>query len=162
MGWLFSNKTDVCTTMGQTIVIVWDCWQYVDYIHWKHKYICTMSTYCLSNTLRAQNIRNIPNVKLHPILHLQFDGAWTTRCQKRFTGMLAHVDSNASRSCVKLAGCSLCGGPFLLKFLTHSNRCAWYLLTYPIQRHLSLLSCSLTLWKAQCHIHNPCLNCLMA
>ena len=50
--------------------------------------------------------------------------------------------------------------PPLLQFLTHSNRCAWHLLPYPVQRHLNLLSCPFTPWIA--HIHNPYLNCLKA
>ena len=43
------------------------------------------------------------------------------------------------------------------QFLTHSNRCAWHLLPYPIQRQVHILSCPYTLWMA--HIYNPCLNC---
>ena len=43
-----------------------------------------------------------------------------------------------------------------LQFLMHSNRCAWHLLPYPVQRHLNLLSCPFTLCMA--HIHNPCLK----
>jgi hypothetical protein len=31
-----------------------------------------------------------------------------------------------------------------LQFLTHSNWCAWHLLTHPIQRHLKMLSCPFT------------------
>uniref|UniRef100_A0A8C8FV26 Vacuolar protein sorting-associated protein 45 n=1 Tax=Oncorhynchus tshawytscha TaxID=74940 RepID=A0A8C8FV26_ONCTS len=35
--------------------------------------------------------------------------------------------------------------PEALQFLTHSNRCAWHLLPYTVQRHINLLSCPFTL-----------------
>ena len=38
-----------------------------------------------------------------------------------------------------------CEKPPCLQFLTHSNRCAWHLLPYPVQRHLNILSCPFTL-----------------
>ena len=46
--------------------------------------------------------------------------------------------------------------PAALQFLTHSNWCAWHLLSYPMHPVLTIHALKGT------HTHNPCLNCLKA
>ena len=86
----------------------------IELYHIIFRLFCWQHVACLL-TLSVQNIRNT-FVILSCIPHFCPQNSLNSSgCQKRSTGMLAHVDSNASHSCAKLAGCPLGGGPILDK-----------------------------------------------
>ena len=111
----------------------------------------------LHYTLSVQNIKNIfLMLSCTPSFCPQFIGAWTLHgvesiphgCWTMLTPMLPTV--------VKLAGCPVEHEKPSSVAVLDTNRWAWQLLQYPVQRHLNLLSCPFTLWMA--HINNPCLK----